>query len=194
MAWRLYLIPMTGTGSSHLDPRRPAYVVEAGLAWAAMDYGAVAQALVAADTDAVQDAALTAHGDVTGIPTTLDQAVGAAANTIRTRLEAAGIPADWVQGSDTLRGVVRGVAGTFQFAQRYTGLFAGAALPVVGVGALDTRWNQLSATDRQRFLDTAASFGYDLAWVTNTTQLRALLKWLADAWGSRPFLLGGLTF
>jgi hypothetical protein len=189
--WRLYTIPLE-TGVPH---PLPLYVAALGLTgrFASMAYGQLPSALVAADTTDAEHASLIANADVTAIPADLDQQVAAGLNTVRAKLEALGIPADWVVAGDTFRTVVRSIAGLFQFGQAYNGMFA-APLPIVGAGALDLRWSQLTATDRQRFLDCAISLGYDLAFVGNNTPLRQILKALADQWGDRPFFLGGMTF
>jgi hypothetical protein len=187
MVWRLYVIPLE-TGVAH---PLPLYIKDIMTGYAMMAYGRIPNALVSADTDDTQHATLIANTDVVAVPDDLDQQIGAALATVRTRLEAMSIPADWVTGTDTFRTVTRSVAGVFQFAQRYSGLYA-SPLPIVG--ALDLRWSQLSTTDRQRFLDCAIDLGYDLTFVTNNTPLRQIMKALADQWGAKPFYLGGLIF
>lgn len=191
--WRLYVIPIVGSGSSRLDPRHPQYVNEAGLDWSAMDYGAIPWCLCAADTDTAQDAALTANADVRGLPDNLDQAVGGATTAVRNALEVARLPAGWVTSATTYRAVVRAVAGLLQFAQRYTAVSGGQEL-VASQAALDLRVNQLSAQRRADLGDAADSLGYDTSAITGTTTVRQALKVLADQWGDRPFVLGGLTF
>lgn len=193
MAWRLYVIPITGSGSSRLDPRRPAYVVEAGLDWAAMDYGQVPWGLVAANVTTPQHNALVANADVTAFPANLQTTIGANLATVQAALEAARLPAGWVAASDTYATVARTVAGLMQFAQRYTALSGGQELVPASIN-LNTQFGSLSAQRQADLLATADSLGYDRTGLQATTTLRAILKNLADQWGARPFVLGGMVF
>jgi hypothetical protein len=190
MAWRLYAIPIVGSGSSRLDPRRPAYVVEAGLLWALMDYGSLPTGLVAADVTQAQHDALAAHADVDAFAADLDTALGAASTTVRARLEANRIPTQWVTGATTYRELARFVAGLFQFAQRHTALHAE---DIIGSGALDGRFRDLSAAQQARIQATATSFGYTLTTSANTP-MRDVLTQMSNQWGAQPFYLGGMTF
>jgi hypothetical protein len=167
--WRLYAIPIIGTGLSRLDPRRPKYVVEGGYPWALMDYGSLPTGLVAADVTQAQHDALT---------------------TVRARLEANRIPTQWVTGATTYRELARFVAGLFQFAQRHTALHAE---DIIGSGALDGRFRDLDAAQQARIQATATSFGYTLTAGANTP-MRDVLTQMANQWGAQPFYLGGLTF
>lgn len=193
MAWRLYQIPITGSGTNHTDPRRPKYVVEAGVPWAMMDYGAIPWALVAADVTNPQHNALAGNADVTAFPTNLQGTIGGNLNTVVNALEAARLPAGWVAASDTYATVARTVAGLMQFAQRYTAISGGQELVPSSIN-LNTQFGSLSQQRQDDLLATANSLGYSTAGLQATTTLRAILKNLADQWGARPFTLGGLTF
>jgi uncharacterized protein YejL (UPF0352 family) len=188
--YRLYAIPMIGTGSSRLDPRRPKYVVEAGIAWSLMDYGTLPTGLVAADVTQAQHDALAANADVDAFAANLDTAIGAASTTVRSRLEANRIPTQWVSGATTYRELARFVAGLFQFAQRHAGLHNE---DIIGSGALDGRFRDLDAAQQGRIQATATSFGYTLTTSANTP-MRDVLTQMATQWGAQPFYLGGLTF
>ena len=193
MTWRLYTIPITGSGTNHTDPRRPKYVVEAGVPWAMMDYGAIPWALVAADVTNGQHNALTSNADVTAFPTNLQGTIGGNLSTVVNALEAARLPAGWVNASDTYATVARTVAGLMQFAQRYTAISGGQELVPSSIN-LNTQFGSLSQQRQDDLLATANSLGYSTAGLQATTTLRAILKNLADQWGARPFTLGGLTF
>lgn len=192
MTWRLYVIPIVGSGSGRADPRHPKYVNEAGLAWNAMDYGAIPWALVAADTTTAQHNALVANADVTAFPANLGGTIGANLTAVQNALEAARLPAGWVTAADTYATVARTVAGLMQFAQRYTALSGQELVP--STINLNTQFQALSAQRQADLLATANDLGYSTAGLQPTTTLRAILKNLADQWGARPFALGGLTF
>jgi hypothetical protein len=188
--WRLYAIPIIGTGSSRLDPRRPNYVEALGIAWSMMDYGSLPTGLVAADVTQAEHDALAANADVDPFAADLDTALGAASTTVRSRLEANRIPTQWVTGATTYRELARFVAGLFQFAQRHTGLHAE---DIIGSGALDSRWRDLAAAQQARIQATATSFGYTLTAGQNTP-MRDVLTQMSNQWGAQPFYLGGMTF
>jgi hypothetical protein len=199
MTWALYALPIAGTGANSTDPRRPKYVKEApelaGLQWSMMDYGHNPHCLMAADVSPAQDAFLVAQADVRAIPDDLDSAVGGALNAVQNALEAMSIPAGWVTAGTTWREVVRTVGGLFQFAQRYASIANGQTFLPAGVN-LNNTWGSISAARRTNVTNTAASFEppYSMAGITNGTTIRAALKLLADQWGDRPFVLGGMTF
>jgi hypothetical protein len=209
--WRLYAIPIVGSGSSRLDPRRPKYVsdkevyqrwvlsipddpnsplINIGAEWNMMDYGSLPTGLVAADLTPEQHTTLVANADVDPFAADLDTAIGAASTTVRSRLEANRIPTQWVSGATTYRALARFVAGLFQFAQRHAGLHNE---DIIGSGALDGRFRDLSAAQQARIQATATSFGYTLTAGTNTP-MRDVLTQMANQWGALPFYLGGLTF
>src|SRR3990167_9302367 len=118
---RLYLMPITGAGTSQADPRQPKYTADLGPEWSMMDYGLVPWCIVAAERDDAVHAALTANADVRAVPVDLDSTVGAALSATQTALETARIPAGWVTAGMTWRQVLRPVMGLFQLAQRYHG-------------------------------------------------------------------------
>jgi hypothetical protein len=68
-------------------------------------------------------AALAAKTDVRQIPVNLDNNVGSAnLATVRTFLEDAGLPGNWVAASTTWREVIRTILGLASFAARYDGI------------------------------------------------------------------------
>ena len=197
MVWRLFVLPVVGSGSSRLDPRRPKYVVEepalAGVPWAMMDYGHHPGCLLAADVTNQQRNLLSGKADVALVPLNLDTTVGANLTATQNVLEALHVPALWVTASDTWRVVVRTVGGLFQFAQRYAGLTDGQDLLPAGVN-LNLTMADVPQARRDAIQATAESFGYDTSAITGATTIRAALKILGDQWGDDPFLLGGMTF
>lgn len=190
--WRLYVIPIIGSGSGVADPRHPKYVNEAGLTWSMYDYGQIPWSLCAADVTPAQHGALVANADVTAFPADLATTVGAGLATVQAALEAARLPAGWVTAGTSYSVVARTVAGLMQFAQRYTGLTGQELVP--STINLNTQFGSLTAQRQADLTATANSLSYNTAGLQPTTTLRAILKNLADQWGSRGFVLGGLTF
>ena len=193
MAFRLYITPVTGSGTTPRDPRRPAYISDLGVRWAGMDYGAQPIYLVAADLTSADDASVTAHADVFAFPFDLGGSVGGGnVTTAQNALEAAFIPAQWVNGAMQWGQVARTVAGMFQFMQRLN-FYLGNEVVIDTSAKLNIQWQTLPSNIQQAIINAAASLNY----VFNpqpTDQLRALLKNLADQWGNRAFQLNEFSF
>lgn len=180
-----FLTPRIGAGQFP-DTFRPKYTDPGSLgagndlgAYSAMDYGFEGLFFVKADLTAAQRTALSAQTDVLVVPANIDSTVSALAlSRIQTTLEAANLPAEWVDTSLTYRQVLRRVRRIITFMQRWQGLF-GDRLFVNGV-TLDTRWNQLGGVQQQRLRDVAASLQLDTTGITNTSTLRQILRTVAD--------------
>lgn len=190
MAWHLYIMPISGSGTK-ADPRRPKYELPGE--WCMSDYGFQPVALVAADVDDPTDAALAANADVTKIPDNLDQQLGPGAVTaVQNALENRNLPAGWVAQALTYRQVLRTIYGFFAFLQRFS-VISGNTNPVIGGSVtLETQFNQLPASARQSLRDTASSFGLDISGLSVTSPIRSILKSFADQWGQRSFSIGGI--
>lgn len=189
---RFYLLPEEATippapegkGPKYLawrfDPDPPALVLAP---WIGMAYGLAPAMLIVANIDAAEHTLLSAQTDVAAAPEDLNTPIAAAAiPQIQTVLEALHLPAQWVDTSYTYRGLVRGVAGFCQFAQRHRGLHLERLVDTSA--QLDLRWNQISQARRARLATTAASLGYDTSAITSTTSIRAALLELAQQWGA----------
>jgi hypothetical protein len=192
VAYRLYLIPLTGVGT-RADPRRPKYVEEASLSYGAMDYGKIGEAFVAADVTNAQHTALAANADVAALPTNLNTTVGTSnLAAVQNQLEAHSLPGTWITSTTTYRAIARKVAGLFQMAQRHHALHDETLIP--SAASLGLTWGEIAADRRTRVQATAADLGYTLTGITDGTSVRQVLGTLADQWGVRAFTLGGLTF
>lgn len=174
---RVYLLPLVARDAE--DPTRvPKYLEAMGLGWRLMPNGLTPLALVLADTDDTQHATLVANADVAAVPA-LDSSVtagniGAVQSALETRL----IPAGWITVGMTFRQVVRGIAQIFLLAQR---LHARSNLELVPGGAtLDTRFNQLSQSNRTALTGAAQSLGLDTSGVGGNATLRVILRGLAQ--------------
>ena len=190
---RFYVVPIIGTGSDHTDGRRPKYFDTLGAAWSAMDYGAEPVMLVRAEVTAAQDASLTANADVFALPVNLDaNLTGAEVTSVRTVLEALNIPAsNWVTTAVTWRQLVRTVAQMMQFLQRLNAVQGNTRL-FGGTITLTTRWNQLNAAQQSALRQTASSMGFPTTALAGSSNFRAMLKAMADQWGNRPVVMGGI--
>jgi len=198
MAFRLYLVPVIGVGTS-LDPRRPKYVAGGATPWAAMDYGNEPSMIVGADLSPTDDAALAGQPDVTALPVDLSPLLTPANVTaVQAKLEAAHLPAGWVNTTRTWRDVVRIVLGIFSFLQRYAVVYAqaqGSVAPSVFTAGvtLDTTFGSLPAAVQTALTNTAISFGIATTGLMAGTTVRAILKAMADVFVDAPFVIGGVS-
>jgi len=188
--YRLYITPSLGTGSDE-DRWRPAYFD--GVAKAAMYYGGQMLFLVAADLTPAQDAAIIANADVIVFPFDLSTTIGGAnLQNARNALEAALIPAQWVNATDTWLHVARMVGGMFQYMQRLW--YYLPTLLVDSSAKLNTQWSSIPVDPYQTaILAAAASLNYTINPAPND-QLRVILESLAGQWGNKPFQLGPYIF
>ena len=190
---RFYVVPVIGTGADHTDGRRPKYFDTLGAPWNAMDYGAEPVMLVFAEVIAAQDASLRANADVFALPVNLDTTLTAAEVTsARTALEALNIPAsNWVTTAITWRQLVRTVAQMMQFFQRLNAVQGNTRL-FGGTITLTTRWNQLNVAQQSALSQAASSMGFSTSVLAGSSNFRAMLKVMADQWGKRPVVMGGV--
>jgi len=184
-------VPALGTGTIS-DPRRPKSFD--GLRFAGMDYGFQPLYLVAADLPGATDSAITANSDVFAFPVDLNPTLTSGqVNSARSALEAVFIPAQTLSPQDTWRGAARMVAGMFQFMQRLQNIWGNTVVLTDGA-QLNVQFGSLPADLQAAVLTTAESLGYATDSITSTTQIRAILKSMADAWGTKPFQLNEFTF
>jgi hypothetical protein len=188
MATQLYVMPITGTGTSG-DARRPKYADTdlAGQNWAAMDFGNEPMMLVATATNA----ALGAEADVLTVPLNLDQNLGAGAvTTVQNYFEARNIPADWINTGYTYRQLVRLVACMFQIWQRCQGM--GLAQLFTGGVTLSTTFSSLTLGQRTILLNAAHSLNFDTSSLTGASTMRQIIKALMVQFGG-PIQMLDLT-
>jgi hypothetical protein len=192
MAYRLYITPVIGSGVPG-DSRRPKYIADLGVSWAAMDYGFQPIFLVAANVTPAQHTALITNSDLTAFPADLATNVGGGGvTTAQNALEAAFIPAQWVNGAMRWSEVARIVAGMFQFMQRLNVVLGNEVL-IDTSAKLNVQWQAIPANYQTAITEAALSLGYTFN-PAPTDQLRALLKNLSDQWGDKSFQLNELVF
>jgi len=205
MADKIYLLPIQEITDVRGYQRGPMYIkwredlsgLE-GYKWGMMDYGFAPFGLVAIrDITAGDHAALSANADVYTFPeldalnTQIDPQ-----DTLDTFFEGIGIPTDWLTPANTYLEFLRQMAAMFQFNQRYGGIAAhetGEFHSIIGdAGGLDVRYSTWSLQAQGWFDETLLWFGYPP--VTGNPRLRQLIKMAGDAWGTKPFFLGGIEF
>lgn len=184
MATRFYLVPKAGSGQTIDDVYRPKYFMN-GLgqgqvagAIQAMDYGLEPVFLVAADVTNAEHTAAVANSDVTAFPVNLDAAIGVNLATVTGKIDALGLPSEWVDATTTYRQILRKLTQFIQFAQRLHGVANVRLLPV-GV-TLNSTVGSLSAAQRQHLRDAILTFanGTDSEITANMT-LRVAIQALA---------------
>lgn len=170
----LYFTGAQGTGSA-ADPRRPKYVEAFGVPWTAMDFGQAPVFLVWAVLPPAIEDTLTPNSDFAKVPVDLDVFLTAPQVLAWTsRLEALGLPAQWISVDITWRQAIRGLAAIFLFAQR-------AAVNIIQAN-LDQTFSQLPAAVRTRLTDAAASLGLSTAGISGATPVRQVMRAVAQQW------------
>jgi hypothetical protein len=190
MAFRLYIVPQIGTGTSQ-DPRRAKYLSALGGA-SSMDFGFQPCFLVAIDLSPANDAAVVAHADVFAFPFDLSGQMGSEAAATSTFLENNFfIPCNWMTGSTIWLEAARAICGMFQYFQRLN-VILGNVVPIDGTTnkSLNTQFNAFSAEVQAGIIQAAQSLSYDTSFIANNTQVRAILKNFSDQWGNKPFIFG----
>jgi len=178
MAKRLYLVPIIQVVRPPMGLARvPKYIHDAGVAWAAMDFGLEPTMLVCTDLSSSQHNQLANQSDVTAIPADLDSQIGSGAlSTVIIKLEAMNLLADWITATHTYRFVLQMVTGAIRVSQRVHGLLhTSGRLFHPGI-TLDTQYNGLTVAIQNALIVAADQFGIDHSALTNTSTMRAILK------------------
>jgi len=210
MAFRIYTVPIVTTVHGGGTVRTAKYVysgltlVMIPIAGAdglqrvgVLAYGNETQMLVGANFTTADDATLVSMPDVNAVPVDLDSLVTTGQRTaIQAFLESVNIPAGWIAVGDTWRSVARGVCGIFTFGNAYIGVWSrtvGGIAPswfVAGV-TLATTFGALPANVQATMLTTGQEQGLSTAGLTSGTTLRAILKNMADQYGTRQYDFNG---
>lgn len=197
MTIRWYLLPIETIGNARGPKYMRRRVNPDGIdaTRAIVDYGLMPWCIMWADVTPAQHAELISHADVRHIVahSNIDNAIGSAAPTVRSVLEAGDIPGTWVQSTDTWRQVLRGIFGMFLLAQRVHGRYNVTLLP--DGYTLDTTWAELPQGAKAILLDTAMYLGLDISQGSPTTTLRQIYRVLGNTWGEQEgvFKLGQVT-
>ena len=186
MAFRLIITPTDiWTMPDGSTPRGPKYFQ--GTRFFAMAYGFQPFYLVGADIDAAKEAEILANSDVFGFPANLQATLsGSTAQQARDAYALALIPEQWINAGMTWQQVARTTAGMFQYMQRLRSYLGPNTVLIDSSMKLNVQFGSLPGDVQQAMLDTAADLGYSVTIAANT-QVRQILKDMADQWGVRPF-------
>lgn len=200
MAFRLYIVPVVGTGAKS-DPRRPKYFTDGTIAassvWSAMDYGFEPWMVVGADLSTSDDNLIVGKVDALALPFDLaPNLTSQQVTNVQSKLETANIPAGWVNNTLSWLTVVRTVLGMFSFLQRYGVIYGdtnGTVAPSLFAGGvtLSTTFGSLPQAVQNAMVSAAQSFGISTAGLTAGTTLRVILKALADNFQGQQYNFNG---
>jgi hypothetical protein len=175
----LYVMPLTGGGTSVADGRNPKYRsdwVDVRVNWTVFHYGGEPWCLVGfADIPSGLDTTLQGRAQVHPLPADLDVAVGGAANAISNALESVNIPGTWVTGTDTWRDIALFVGAVCNFAMTFQAITKGGLWFTGGV-TLDSTYGSLPATARDGLLSAFQAEGLDTTGLTASSTLRQVIR------------------
>lgn len=196
MAFRLYIVPQVGTGASPEDARRPKYIADMvpqpfGEYWS---FGFQPVFLAGVDVTPAQDTTIVANSDVFAFPFDLDTSItGGQVNAVKTTHEAFFIPADWMTGGLSWRQIARTDTGMFRYLQRLRGIIGNVILfDGTGNKTLNAQFSSLPIEIQNGIHAAAAYDNFTTAFITPTTQMRAILKNIADQSQGRSFVFAGI--
>lgn len=199
MGFRLYIVPVIGTGVRQ-DPRRPKYFEDGTIVsqpgWTYIDYGFEPIMFVGANLSVSDDNIITSKPDVQALPFDLSPNL-TAGQVIVTKnfLESINIPAGWVNVGLTWIAVVRTILGLFSFVQKYGVVYAEAngviapSLFSAGI-TLNSTFGSLPQAVQNALVTTAQFFNISTAGLVAGTTMRVILKAMADAFQGSQYRFG----
>lgn len=206
MSIRLYVMPMERNGNARglkytpgrhdVDPSDNVVgyydPATSPIDWDWQHYGLHNWAIAVFDgPDAVVHAALALKPDVEQIPADLDSNVGGAnRDRVRTLLEDAALPGQWVQNGTTWREIIRTVYGVIVLCKRVDGILGdGTSIGQMIEGNLSVQWQNIPLRIRGAVTMAGAEAGIDMdAEVTPTTIVRQVLRILGQHWTATPVM------
>lgn len=192
----LYIIPIDHLTSSKYDvPRylphrfQAAYTGLEGVRWMWTTYLLGDVGIIVCDVNTTQDAILSARPGVFPI-TNLDDTVPNTnvRNKIRSALEDAFVPGNWVNTGMAYRAIMRVVGGEFDYYGRVVGIL-GAKL-FDGTKTLATTVSQCSTAQQSAFSSAAADLGLTYSAI-GTTTLRTLIQGMGEQKSSTVYVISG---
>lgn len=206
LTYRFYVSALTGTGT-RADPRRStvAKIIQANGGGQVSDMMNVATPFrfSVAFVDSAVHALCVADANVRAVsPELADQAavdthmaspVGVIPNGLKTVMENAGIPLDWVNAvSNTDRDVWTYVATWNFMVQRASGQGLVNVVAFLG-NNLDSTIAQVPAAARNAIASFMDGLGIDRSWVLNSTLVRAVVTFIVNRYVRDPYLFGPVT-
>jgi hypothetical protein len=200
MPFRLYIVPVIGTGAK-FDPRRAKYFADGTVSptaiWSSIDYGFEPWMIVGGDLSTSDDNLVVGKVDAFALPFDLSPTLTAGQVTnVQTKLESINVPAGWVNTSLTWLTVVRTTLGMFSFLQRYGVIYTeanGVVAPSLFTGGvtLSTTFGSLPQAVQNAIISAAQSFNISTAGLTASTTMRVILKALADNFQASQYSFNG---
>ncbi len=209
MAFRLYIVPSLGDGVSIIPPytdttgpRRPKYIaalqpqyLPGGIPGEWWDYGFQPVFLAGVSLTTADDAAVVANSDVIALPFNLETNItGGQINALKNALEAKFIAADYISGGMSWHAIALANAGMFRFMRALYGEVGNIILfDGTGNKTLNAQYGSLPTSIQDAIQRAAAVEGLSTAFITSTTQVRAMFKELSDQSQSKGFRFGPFT-
>lgn len=193
---RFYIVPVEQVGN-YRGPEYLAWrfdqnpVAElAGIRWSCKDYGIINQMVCAADVTVTQHDYLAAQSDVWVWAENLDTSLTSQTRSaLSAFLENIAVPANWLSPQDTNRTALKTVTGIFLSMQRITALTG--QNPLTSGLTLNTQFRNLDATWQAAITQAMTEIGLPAPGANDT--IRAMLKSMADVWGTRSIAFGFVT-
>lgn len=187
MTSRIYLMPITGSGATIQDARRPKYA-SLLTGYQMIDYGPEPYCIVGSDVTAAQHTAVMANSDVRAVPTDLDSTITSAArNAIVNAFNVASIPSGWVVVGMTYRELVRRLIGIFRFVQAIQGRGFRFLM-----NNLDATVSELSQATLLALQSAAMKLELSTTGFTVATTVRQILTSFGQQFANRPAIIKGI--
>lgn len=200
MAIEFFLLPQIGSGTDN-DPFRPKYAAgdQSVRRYGMMRYSRATDDVIAMiEADQLYLDSIAAQSDATRIastPTLDEQVTPPQVNAIRSILEAAFIPEQFVNVGDTRRQIIRGICGMFIFSQRMSGqLGAGWKAKAQSRGiTLNSAWQDFPQIFRDEIATVIDSFGWTPGefGFNNATTLREIMQAVSERFESTALYIAG---
>lgn len=196
MTTNLYIIPIDHlTPSNYNVPRylphrfQAAFAGLEGVQWMWSTYLLGDVGIIVCDVNAAQDAILSARPGVFPIPN-IDATVPNTnvRNQIRTGLEDAFVPGNWVNTGMAYRAIMRTVGGEFDYHGRVVGTLSAKLFD--GTKTLATTISQCSTAQQEAFISAASDLGLTYS-ATGATTLRALIRGMGEQHSATPYVISG---
>jgi hypothetical protein len=211
MLVQLYVAPQIGTGT-RADPYRSViqnYIdISAGESFDEIDFPSRRKSICA--VFALQATHDVINADNTIIPllpsiqpdeaawhaildTPLTEFPSAWKTAASTKLEAAGIPVDWIISTTTLRDLLRYILRVFAWCQIVTGQGNVNVMAFLS-NNIDATVGSLSTAQRNAVRTWMQGVGLDTLWILGTTLVRQVVTFIVNNYGFKPFAFAGETF
>lgn len=187
----LYIVPLVGSGSSHLDPRRPKYMKEFADQYESRANEFSEVALVLAVMSDVNHLLVAAQPDVFTFPEQreMDSAIDTLkAAQIQTLLKTFELPAEILSKGSSYRTLARYIDRAIQFSQRAVHVFEAKALR----DNPKQRFGDLNKAEQDKLAAVIEHYGYDSKLLGRNSTLETLTAAAGEAGVDSSVPFGGL--